>query len=146
MTTYTTDRVERYIADNDLKIIMVFHDDFNRHETYVLAKRKDGAFLTILYVASDDHLEVEKAHDGPAGLAYLMSTAFCTYALEVTSDECDTTAMLQTARAMKICDEAGIGITYKAIWNDRDTIISQLKSLESTLRDSKQLRQWLEQK
>ncbi len=50
------------------------------------------------------------------------------------------------ARAMKICDEAGIGITYKAIWNDRDTIISQLKSLESTLTNCKPLRQWLEQK
>lgn len=50
------------------------------------------------------------------------------------------------ARAMKICDEAGIDITYKAIWNDRDAIVARLKDLESTLRDSKQLRQWLEQK
>lgn len=50
------------------------------------------------------------------------------------------------ARAMKICDEAGIGITYKAIWNDRDTIISQLKFLEANWAECKQLRQWLEQK
>jgi len=50
------------------------------------------------------------------------------------------------ACAMKICDEAGIGITYKAIWNDRDTIISQLKFLEANWAECKQLRQWLEQK
>ncbi len=51
-----------------------------------------------------------------------------------------------TARAMKICDEAGIDITYKAIWSDRDEIVSQLKDRESTYPESKQLRQWLEQK
>ena len=34
----------------------------------------------------------------------------------------------ETARAMKICDEAGIDITKKAIWNDRQQIVSRLKN------------------
>ncbi|HPC94549.1 MAG TPA: hypothetical protein PLU87_06385 [Sedimentisphaerales bacterium] len=51
-----------------------------------------------------------------------------------------------TARAMKICDEAGINIRYKAIWNDRDEIISELQSTESNYPESKPLRQWLEQR
>lgn len=44
----------------------------------------------------------------------------------------------ETARAMKICDEAGIDITRKAIWRDRQRIISGLKDTE--------LKMWLEQK
>jgi 2-methylisocitrate lyase-like PEP mutase family enzyme len=44
----------------------------------------------------------------------------------------------ETARAMKICDEAGIDITRKAIWRDRQKVISGLKDAE--------LRKWLEQK
>jgi hypothetical protein len=44
----------------------------------------------------------------------------------------------ETARAMKTCDEAGIDITRKAIWRDRQRIISGLKDAE--------LKAWLEQK
>ncbi len=44
----------------------------------------------------------------------------------------------ETARAMRICDEAGIDITRKAIWKDRQRIISGLKDAE--------LKTWLEQK
>jgi hypothetical protein len=44
----------------------------------------------------------------------------------------------ETARAMKICDEAGIDITRKAIWRDRQKIISGLEDAE--------LKAWLEQK
>jgi hypothetical protein len=44
----------------------------------------------------------------------------------------------ETARAMRICDEAGIDITRKAIWRNRDTILSGLKDSE--------LKTWLEQK
>lgn len=49
-------------------------------------------------------------------------------------------------RAMKICDEAGINIRYKAIWNDRDKIVSELQSTESNYPESRPLRQWLEQR
>jgi hypothetical protein len=44
----------------------------------------------------------------------------------------------ETARAMKICDEAGIDITTKAIWRDRQRVISGLKEGD--------LKAWLEQK
>jgi hypothetical protein len=37
---------------------------------------------------------------------------------------------VETARAMKICSEAGIDITAKSIWRDRETIISQLQAGE----------------
>jgi hypothetical protein len=33
----------------------------------------------------------------------------------------------ETARAMKICQEAGIDIQHKAIWNDREVILQGLK-------------------
>jgi len=44
----------------------------------------------------------------------------------------------QTARAMQICDQAGIDITRKAIWKDRGTILSGLKNAA--------LYAWLKQK
>ncbi len=44
----------------------------------------------------------------------------------------------ETARAMKICDEAGIDITRKAIWRDKRRIISGLKDAG--------MKAWLEQK
>ena len=44
----------------------------------------------------------------------------------------------ETATAMKICTEAGIDLTKKAIWRDRQRIISGLKNLE--------LKTWLETK
>ena len=44
----------------------------------------------------------------------------------------------ETATAMRICDEAGIDITRKAIWRDRQQIISGLKDGD--------LKTWLEQK
>lgn len=44
----------------------------------------------------------------------------------------------ETARAMKICDDAGIDITRKAIWRDRQRVLSGLKDAE--------LKAWLEQK
>jgi hypothetical protein len=44
----------------------------------------------------------------------------------------------ETARAMKICDEAGIDITQKAVWKDRQRVISGLKDGE--------LKTWLDQK
>ncbi len=44
----------------------------------------------------------------------------------------------ETARAMKICAEAGIDIKKKAIWRDRKRLISALKDTE--------LKSWLEQK
>jgi len=43
---------------------------------------------------------------------------------------------LETATAMKICAESGIDLTKKAIWRDRQRIISGLKNLE--------LKTWLE--
>jgi hypothetical protein len=45
---------------------------------------------------------------------------------------------LEAARAMKICDEAGIDITKKAIWGHRKLVSSGLKDGE--------LKTWLEQK
>jgi len=44
----------------------------------------------------------------------------------------------ETARALKICDEAGIDITRRKIWNDRQTILAGLGDAE--------LKQWLEEK
>ena len=44
----------------------------------------------------------------------------------------------ETAKAMKICDEAGIDITKKAIWRDRNKIIDGLTD--------EQLKKWLQQK
>jgi hypothetical protein len=44
----------------------------------------------------------------------------------------------ETARAMRICDEAGIDITRKAIWRDRQRVISGLKEGD--------LKAWLQQK
>ena len=44
----------------------------------------------------------------------------------------------QTARAMKILDEAGIDITGKAIWRDRERILSKLEDAG--------LRQWLQRR
>jgi ankyrin repeat protein len=45
---------------------------------------------------------------------------------------------LETARAMRICDDAGIDITRKAIWKDRQRIIFSLKDRE--------LKTWLQLK
>lgn len=44
----------------------------------------------------------------------------------------------EAARAMKICDEAGIDITRKAIWRDREEIIKGLTD--------KKLKYWLQEK
>ncbi|MCP4708975.1 MAG: hypothetical protein GY869_10145 [Planctomycetes bacterium] len=44
----------------------------------------------------------------------------------------------EAARAMKICDEAGINITGKSIWMDRKQILSGLKDGD--------LKKWLEEK
>jgi hypothetical protein len=44
----------------------------------------------------------------------------------------------ETARAMKICEDAGIDVTRKAIWRDRQRILSGLKDGD--------LRTWLEQR
>jgi hypothetical protein len=44
----------------------------------------------------------------------------------------------ETARAMKICDEAGIDITRKRIWNDKETILGGLADGE--------LKKWLQEK
>ncbi|MBE9572728.1 MAG: hypothetical protein IMF11_19045 [Proteobacteria bacterium] len=44
----------------------------------------------------------------------------------------------ETARAMKICDEAGIDVTRKRIWSDRQHILQGLKDGE--------LKKWLEEK
>jgi hypothetical protein len=44
----------------------------------------------------------------------------------------------ESAKAMKICEEAGIDITRKAIWNDRNRILSELKD--------ETLKKWLEGK
>lgn len=44
----------------------------------------------------------------------------------------------ETARAMKICDKAGIDITRKAIWHDRDTILKGVKDAN--------LRKWLQER
>lgn len=44
----------------------------------------------------------------------------------------------EAARAMKICDEAGIDITRKAIWRDRKAILKGLKDAS--------LRQWLQER
>jgi hypothetical protein len=45
---------------------------------------------------------------------------------------------LETARAMKICDEAGIDITRKRVWRDRNTVIRGLPDSE--------LKRWLKAK
>lgn len=45
---------------------------------------------------------------------------------------------LETARAMKICDEAGINITRKRIWRDRNTVLRGLPENE--------LKRWLKAK
>lgn len=42
------------------------------------------------------------------------------------------------ARAMQICEEAGIDVTRKAIWRDRQRILNGLKAGE--------LKTWLDQK
>ncbi|MFC1844243.1 HEAT repeat domain-containing protein [Thermodesulfobacteriota bacterium] len=44
----------------------------------------------------------------------------------------------EAAKAMKICDEAGIDVTRKAIWRDRQRILSELKDEE--------LKKWLNSK
>jgi hypothetical protein len=44
----------------------------------------------------------------------------------------------ETARAMQICDEAGVGVKQKAIWKNRKQIVSELADGE--------LKKWLEQK
>jgi hypothetical protein len=44
----------------------------------------------------------------------------------------------ETARAMRICDEAGINITRKRIWNDKETILQGLTDGE--------LKKWLQEK
>ena len=44
----------------------------------------------------------------------------------------------ETVRAMRICDEAGIDITRKRIWNDKQAILSGLTDDE--------LKKWLEKK
>jgi len=44
----------------------------------------------------------------------------------------------ESARAMKICDEAGIDVKRKAIWRDRQRILSGLKD--------EKLKKWLEDK
>lgn len=44
----------------------------------------------------------------------------------------------ETARAMRICDEAGIYITRKRIWNDKETILQGLTDGE--------LKKWLQEK
>ncbi len=44
----------------------------------------------------------------------------------------------ETAHAMKICEEAGVDITRKRIWNDRQTILRGLADGE--------LKKWLEEK
>ena len=41
----------------------------------------------------------------------------------------------ESAKAMKICDDAGIDITRKAIWQDRDEILEGL--------EDEDLRRWL---
>jgi hypothetical protein len=45
---------------------------------------------------------------------------------------------LETARAMKICDEAGIDITRKRIWRDRNIVLRKLQDSE--------LKNWLKAK
>ena len=45
---------------------------------------------------------------------------------------------IETARAMKICDEAGIDVTGKRIWRDKRKVLEGL--------DDEDLRKWLEEK
>lgn len=103
MTTYSTATVEKFLADNNLRTVMVLHDDFTRHETYVVAQHIDDPemFKAIIYVAPDDHLSHHDTRDGSEAVAYIMSTAFATFASRVAPDEHDTTAMLMTARNMR---------------------------------------------
>lgn len=44
----------------------------------------------------------------------------------------------EAAMAMKLCDEAGIDITKKSIWRDRNRILEGLKN--------KDLRNWIQEK
>jgi hypothetical protein len=43
----------------------------------------------------------------------------------------------ETAKAMQLCQEAGIDLTRETIWKDRDAVLARLEDAE--------LKRWLEQ-
>ena len=73
--------LEQYFERRDeLKVLMILHDDFDRHETYVLAKRKsDGLVLSLVYVASDLSLDIVQHENEMTALCYLLEVAEHTF-------------------------------------------------------------------
>lgn len=114
MTTFSTTTIEAYIAKHAYRTMMILHDDFDRHETYVLCKKPDDTFAALIYVAGDDLLRDLDAPSAAEALAYLMSTAFCTYACGVSPREDDTHAMLITAEAMRAATRHHIAHNVKS--------------------------------
>lgn len=65
---------------DDLKVLMILHDDFNRHESYILARRKsDNLVLTLVYVASDLSLDIVQHDSELTALCYLLEVAEHTF-------------------------------------------------------------------
>ena len=65
---------------DDLAVLLVLHDDFDRHETYVLARRKsDNMVLSLVYVASDISLDVVAHENELVAMCYLLEVAEHTF-------------------------------------------------------------------
>lgn len=74
MTKFNIASFEQYIEHrSDLRVLLVLHDNFDRHETYVLAKRKsDDLVLTLVYVAGDLSLDIVEHANEMTALCYLL--------------------------------------------------------------------------
>ncbi len=52
----------------------------------------------------------------------------------------------ETAQALQLCDQAGIDVTVKAIWDDRPKILADLEQIQAHFPQTADLLHWLRQK
>ena len=100
MQTHSIDKLNAHLTNNALTVVMIIHDDFDHHETYVLCSDENMKFRAILYVAPDDCLTDMSFDSAAEALAYLMQTAFSTFAFSVSPQECTFDASRLLAKAL----------------------------------------------
>ena len=92
MTTYNIDTIKNYCAEKNLRVRMIMHDDFDLHETYVVATDSEDRAFSIVYVASDNHLDVNEHESRLDAVRYITEVAEHTF--HMINDDCNETLNL----------------------------------------------------
>ncbi|MBD9511601.1 hypothetical protein IB265_33125 [Ensifer sp. ENS10] len=98
-TVYDTTAIQNIIERENMRSVIIIHDDFNRHETYCVAT-DDKRVISLVSVQNDVDVSIIEHENAIQAIAYIMSVAIATFA-SVSEDETQATTELQVAHALR---------------------------------------------